>query len=152
MFNIPFDVTVKGFEGKTISLVVTIGKVSFDYFMGVGHLKLVPKILPSHLRIPITTEELIFNRIIKDDRDAIIYRKFPVIVRPDLLDVCECLFLDSDAHDYSFDEWCDNFGLSNDSIKAKGMYDDCNDNYFKLRKALGKHYDDVKKAVEERNE
>lgn len=44
---------------------------------------------------------------------------------PSNSDVMYSLLLDSEASDYSFSEWCDNLGYSNDSIQALNIYQAC---------------------------
>ncbi|MFA5049251.1 MAG: hypothetical protein WC516_09570 [Patescibacteria group bacterium] len=43
-----------------------------------------------------------------------------------------------DAHEYSFEDWCSNYGLNSDSIKDKKVYDTCLDYYFKLERLIGR--------------
>ncbi len=62
------------------------------------------------------------------------------ITPPALKDVVYSLVSDSDAVNYSFDDWCDNFGYSTDSRKALKTWHACTDNYRKL-KALGLNVD-----------
>jgi hypothetical protein len=59
---------------------------------------------------------------------------------PSADDVLHCLFSDADAGAYSFDDFCDNLGYSNDSLKALDTYRACMESSKKLRKALGKEY------------
>lgn len=47
------------------------------------------------------------------------------VVAPVATDVVACILMDADAINYQFDEWCDSYGYSSDSIKAKGIYDTC---------------------------
>lgn len=59
-------------------------------------------------------------------------------IRPELVDVCYSLAMDSDALDYdTFADWADNLGYDSDSIKARDMYDACREHGAKLRRALG---------------
>ena len=44
---------------------------------------------------------------------------------PDLLSLLNCLVMDSDCLNYTFDDWCDDLGYDQDSIKAKQAYDIC---------------------------
>lgn len=53
------------------------------------------------------------------------------------LDVLHCLLMDADAIDYTFADWCDNLGYDSDSMKAKGIYDDCLKNAILIRQSLG---------------
>lgn len=55
---------------------------------------------------------------------------------PKLLDVLHSLILDSEASDYSFGEWCTNFGYDTDSIKALSTYRACEEIAEKMRKVF----------------
>lgn len=46
-------------------------------------------------------------------------------IKPELALIVYCIFLDSDVLYYTFEDWCANLGYSDDSIKAKAIYDDC---------------------------
>jgi len=54
---------------------------------------------------------------------------------PLLDDVLFSLVSDSDACEMSFNEWCSNFGYDTDSRKALAVYELCQENTDKLRKA-----------------
>ncbi len=70
--------------------------------------------------------------------------KFGQPTKPKLRDVLECLFTDYDCGNYSFTEFCDNCGYSNDSIKAFETYRACEEAGRKLRKALGAKFAEVR--------
>lgn len=44
---------------------------------------------------------------------------------PDNAGIMYSLLMDSEASDYSFSEWCNNFGLDSDSISAFNTYQQC---------------------------
>lgn len=46
-------------------------------------------------------------------------------VSPSAASVLYCLLSDADAINYSFSDWCDNFGYSSDSISALNIYQAC---------------------------
>lgn len=46
-------------------------------------------------------------------------------VAPTPASVLYCLISDSEANEYSFNDWCDNFGYNNDSIEAFNTYQAC---------------------------
>lgn len=53
-------------------------------------------------------------------------RKAKRLQRPKITDVMFSLVIESDTMNYgSFSEWCDMLGHDDDSIKAKGIYDQC---------------------------
>ena len=51
--------------------------------------------------------------------------------------VLDCLLSDSDALNYNFDGWCDNFGLNNDSITAKKTFNQYKKQGKELKRFLG---------------
>lgn len=59
-----------------------------------------------------------------------------VIERPSKADVMHCLLSDADAGDRSFNDWCDEFGYSNDSISAFKTYQACCETAVNLRKVF----------------
>lgn len=48
--------------------------------------------------------------------------------------VLSCLISDASAADYNFNDWCDNYGYSSDSISAFNVYQACLQTAEKLRK------------------
>lgn len=54
--------------------------------------------------------------------------------KPTVADVLHCLFMDAEAADYNFSDWCDNFGYSDDSISALNTYRQCLEIATNLRK------------------
>jgi hypothetical protein len=54
--------------------------------------------------------------------------------KPAIADVLYSLFMDASASDENFHDWCDNFGYSDDSIKALNTYKQCLDVATALRK------------------
>lgn len=67
---------------------------------------------------------------------------------PNIDDVLNCLFSDARAGAESFNEFCSNFGYSNDSLKALDTYRACMDSAKKLRLALGKDYETERARIE----
>lgn len=63
-------------------------------------------------------------------------------VRPTVADVLYSLFMDANAADESFSDWCDNFGYSDDSIKALNTYKACCD----IAKHLRQQFDPETRA------
>jgi hypothetical protein len=51
----------------------------------------------------------------------------------DIDDILYSLILDSQAGNETFDDFCDNFGYDNDSIKANDIYRACQKNAKKVR-------------------
>lgn len=65
---------------------------------------------------------------------------------PTAADVLSCLVSDADALDYSFEEWCGNFGYDTDSRTAEKTYKACCKSGMKTRKFLGEHYEEFRGA------
>lgn len=57
----------------------------------------------------------------------------------DLKDVERCLFNDAECFEFSsdFEDFCFNFGLDTDSIKALKVYEGCKEIYLKLVQTIG---------------
>jgi len=56
--------------------------------------------------------------------------------KPTIAEVMHSLILDAEAVDYSFSDWCDNFGYSDDSLQALDTYRAC----CKTGDAMRKHF------------
>lgn len=50
----------------------------------------------------------------------------------------------SDYTDETFDDWCSNFGYDTDSRKALETYLECQNNWVRLRKALGSKFSEIR--------
>lgn len=87
------------------------------------------------LRSPIPPLYLAIN---PPRRGTVAYERLEKATRkpatPKKADVLHALFMDAQAADHNFDEWCDNYGYSNDSIKALNMYKECLDTAQRLRR------------------
>lgn len=62
-------------------------------------------------------------------------------------DVLQCLFSDAELGAESFDEFCLNMGVSNDSIKAFDSYRACMESRQKLLRALGAEYSAIREKT-----
>jgi hypothetical protein len=62
--------------------------------------------------------------------------------RPTVADVMYSLFNDASAADENFSEWCENYGYSDDSIKALNMYKACTE----VAKNLRRQFDSETRA------
>lgn len=119
---------------------ILIGDESFDYWTGLGWCN--DKKTEKHtMRFDISNlnrNEIIkivkaihpFKRITTDD----IYLSCIYIEKPKANDVLDCLFSDTDCGLMSFNEFCENFGYSNDSIKSLDIYRECMSTAEKIRK------------------
>lgn len=155
--DIKYTTKFIGFKDSMFHFIVSINGQSFDYRMGSGHC--------TKLNNDKTSVQFRITQLDKQDRISICkaiygyhkrltqcdYESLNIVYVkiPDLKDVLNCLFLDSMARDQCFEDWCLDFGYDTDSIKAKKTYESCLDNAFKLKKALGDKYHDIKQQIEE---
>lgn len=72
------------------------------------------------------------------------HRKAGKVKAPTAADVLYSLILDSSAGDQSFNDWCADYGYSNDSLSALNTYQACCKTSEELRKMFSP---DVRKAV-----
>lgn len=63
-------------------------------------------------------------------------RKYIVPVKPKNSDIMYSLLMDSEAGNYSFQDFCNNFGYSSESIKAFNIYQECEKISKNLRKVF----------------
>jgi hypothetical protein len=97
------------------------GVYSFDYFTGLGHRKArkdAPKC--GFPRNTIGAEQW--------------EKQWVKPVQPKIADVLYSLFMDANAADNNFHDWCADYGFSDDSIKALNTYKQCLDTATALRK------------------
>lgn len=153
--DIKYTTQFIGFTGAMFHFKVSINGQLFDYSMGAGHC--------TKLNNDKTSVQFKITDLEKDDRVSIckaifgyhrsisIYEyenlKIVYVKRPDLKEVLNCLFLDSMARDQCFNDWCLDFGYSDDSIITKNIYDDCIQNSIRLKKALGSKYHDINEYI-----
>lgn len=113
---------------------VSINGQIFEFWMGLGHRK--PK--NSHHVESLKNQfgKNCFNPSYSMRKPvAEAYVKYYVPTPPTLDDVLYCLISDAEAMEMGFEDWCDNFGYSTDSMKAMDTYRTCQKNGFKLKKA-----------------
>lgn len=111
-------------DWKHFAWEVTINGISFEYKTGMGHVK----------------NKRASNRTIPDSE--------LIPAEPELDMVLENLFMDSQASEISFDDWCNNFDYDTDSRKALEMYLGCQENDKKLKQALKDEYYEEKRRIE----
>lgn len=58
-------------------------------------------------------------------------------ILPDPLDVLYSIAMDSDAIDFTFEDWAGNYGFDPDSRRAEAIYKVCLDHAIRLRQAVG---------------
>jgi hypothetical protein len=120
------------------------------YSMGVGHVKIpktprVPWMMPNELEATLFTLQKhpyaqLKNKSLHAKLAAWLAREKEQNVKPLLPDVLNSILSDGSAYfdAETFEDWCSNFGYDSDSIKAKKMYDVCDETGRKMVQALGK--------------
>ena len=125
-------------EWNHFAWLVNINGVDFEYRTGLGHA--TPKVNKFGDRawhkpaIPTVSIENAWVHI------------------PGIDGVLECLFSDARCGAESFDDFCDNCGYSNDSLKALDTYRACMESAKNLRKALGAAYETERARIESLNQ
>lgn len=70
--------------------------------------------------------------------------------KPKNSDIMRSLLLDSEASNYSFSEWCDNYGYDSDSISALNIYQQCENIGKQLKKVFSlEQIEEMRIALEE---
>lgn len=160
MNDIKFETKFIDISDNRFKFIVLINGVKFNYFLGLGHCSKLNNDktsiqyritgLEKDLRVEICKAIYGYNKNISMwdyEQLNIIYIK-----RPKLEEVLNCLFMDAEARNSCFEDWCSDFGYSDDSIKAKNIYDSCVQNGIKLKSSLGDKYHEIKKEIEALNE
>jgi len=136
------------FDNK-INYKIELNSHIFDYYTGLGWVKIMSReekqVLPEDEKklyelytyqsagydvLISSLDKREYNRLYPNsfNRNKSLYIK-----RPTENDVLECLKTDCEVRNMSFSEFCDNFGYSNDSLKALDIYRACEDTARKLR-------------------
>lgn len=133
------NIIYRGLKDNKFNYLIELNGHKFDYYTGIGWVT---------TKRPKTDEEKKQFRLISTDETRIIInndthlrRKFnnsiwgnPLWRRiPTETNVLECLKSDCEAGTYNFDDFCDNFGYSSDSLKDLDIYRACMDTAKKLR-------------------
>lgn len=105
---------------------VSVGDETFNYKTGLGHF---------------TSQLDKLGKNVKKPENSLIISELNGWVHIPKIDEVMCsLFGDAQAAEESFDSFCDNFGYSNDSLKALDTYRACAETVVKLKKAFGPSY------------
>lgn len=107
---------------------------TFDYGSGIGHRKLALGVVREGLTKYYKKST---GDVIHSDKEAI-KQRWLLLVSPSVADVLSGLLMETDSCYTTFDDWCSDFGYSNDSISAQQTYFDCQRNGQKLINLLGK--------------
>ncbi len=161
--NIKYTPILLGIQNDRINWAILVNDQEFSYFQGLGYLAAkVDKNDSRSLWNGVDLTKLTKEAKIKACRAVLPYSKrltvndfewtnVLYVKNPKIEDLLDCLFLDAQSHESSFESWCDELGYDQDSIKAKKTYDLCIEGYFKLKKALGKDYEAIKLHIESLN-
>ncbi len=105
---------------------------TFDYYTGLGHRELMPGV---------TRKGNLFDPRYGDsvwsDRQAA-EKKFTKVKQPKLADLVHSLLLNLNSIEQSFQSWCDEFGESEDSLKALNTYLACQKEADKVLRLFGR--------------
>lgn len=149
---IPFSVSRNSKEkNPSLNWIVTLQRngrdvLTTDYMAGCGHCPAyknaaIKKSCGSYLhheaiRHECETGETVLRAMYQGSPTFMVDRKKPIL--PDTCDVVYSLILDASALDSSsFEDWCADYGYSDDSIKARQTFDACLAHGMKLRAAIG---------------
>ena len=156
------EINYLGIQDDKFRYKVKVNGHWFDYSTGLGWVKITTKklekfkIVPdgtysgkeipipenaNYFRLDQTGESIIWNSLSRRERNywhdiskgkifsqVRIYRQAPTE-----LDILACLYNDKQAGEYNFNDFCDNLGYNNDSIKDFDTYRACMDTAYKLR-------------------
>lgn len=110
---------------------VIINNEEFEYHTGLGHQKVTANI-PKGLKIH-DAETIKYAVCGKRYTTTTFNGTKLQLKEPEIADVLYSLLLDGDAINYTFPEWCDNFGYDSDSKQAEKTYNACVENGRKLQ-------------------
>jgi len=124
--------------------IVIIEGQDFEYSCGIGH-----RIAKNELSMVKNGFKKVINKNPRKDKASLYLYidELKAVSKPKPLnidDVLYSLILDSQAGAESFDDFCDNFGYDNDSIKANEIYKACQKNAKKVKTFIT----DIDKASE----
>jgi hypothetical protein len=146
--------TENSFNGKHLAFEyrVTIGKENTSYYTGIGHCYTGKKQNENDIRmgddmfkkLTRTNYNFLSVKTLWDEAQAL--RKGVYIKFPKFSDIAECLLSDIDAGSCSFNDFCDTFCYSNDSLNALDTYRACMETARKFKKTdLTKYLTDEQK-------
>ena len=120
-----------GWECDEFNVHIKSGKGSFDtdFSTGTGH------------RVTYNKRKPVLRRLrklypCKQYYPSLVYRisgEEELAVKPDQASIIHALLMDSQAGDTSYNNWCEDWGYDNDSMKAFKVYQECCKTYEGLR-------------------
>lgn len=127
-----------GFRDNRFNYIATVNGHDFTYFEGVGHSKVSRSRLSGNKNFVAIKDDDVICAVQKANRGygrkpTIDYYTYCYRKVPSSLDVLSCLKSDAECGDMSFNEFCDNYGYDNDSLKALDVYRQCMSTADKLR-------------------
>lgn len=159
---VPFSLSRNSKEkDPSLNWVITLQRngrdiLTTDYMAGCGHCPAYKN--PSLFKAGEKRDEYTTRQRIRQEcetgkvagrpLDSIDYIPSGKAILPDTCDVVYSLVLDASAIDCgSFADWCNEYGYSDDSIKAKETFDQCVAHGMKLRAAIGStHFETIREA------
>lgn len=134
MKNIEFKAIFLSFNNNQYNWLININGQEFKYFQGSGHFTSYYK---KHNKATFgrSKNKKPENGLANTSLEGWLHK-------PTLDDVMYCLLSDMTCGDETFNDFCDTFGYTTDSIKALKTYHACQENGTKLKKAIG--YDLIK--------
>lgn len=133
------------------------GEISTNYSQGAPHRvwRGITSLLPDNDWKPFFSERprngkpvpMIWKRVqFADD----FIERHSVIQPPQLVDVMYCLVSDcAGIEDRTFFEWCDDYGMDNDSIRARDSYHTVQNQSVILRRMVGDSWDQLRELCNE---
>lgn len=98
----------------------------------------------------ISDEVFVYKTGIRHVKQLSKHKQVPIVST--IESIVENLLLDSAAINMSWDDWCGDYGYSNDSLAALDIYRACLDSGKRLRRALGESWDKWENLIEEMNQ
>lgn len=134
-------------EWPHFAWLININGESFTYKTGIGHAYSGKKLSSNDVLVKEHHEFLASKGFRGLSRFDSIYA-----VMPKEDDILQALFSDTECGQYSFDEFCDNLGYSNDSLKALDIYRACAETAKKLKACLKGEYSTIEQRIKALNE
>ena len=126
--------------------IIFINEYDFEYFQGIAHRE-----ERKNFNNGINFKKLLRMNPKKTKENMILYKenidKCSIVKPLKIDDVLNCLVLDAQSGSECFDDFCDNFGYNQDSIKASEIYNNCKKNAKKLKNII----DDLDDAADKFN-
>lgn len=140
---------------ESFKFTYTVKGESFDYFLGIGHIKGF-KLQSTSKKLKQIGHDLLIStasfskqelhKMFGSDWDGILGAR---IKTPSFAEVLICVSREYFDATETFEGWCSNFGLDTDSRKALSMYLKCQTDGVRMRKAVGQELMGMASNVED---